>query len=30
MCNGFEVKNKCPLLFLKNRFFSNQVIVFNY
>jgi hypothetical protein len=25
MCNGFEVKSKCPLVFLKNRFFKDKV-----
>lgn len=24
MCNGFEVKCGCPLLFLKNKFFNNE------
>ena len=25
MCNGFEAKSKCPLKFLKNRFFIDKV-----
>ncbi len=25
MCNGFEVKGACSLLFLRNKFFNKQV-----
>jgi hypothetical protein len=30
MCNGFEVKSKCPLAFLKNRFFKDKELTILY